>query len=304
MSYASSSSVSSSRYASPPSSKKRDPYYGYGPISAVANNVLLQLYPPTGEAVDPTPINYPGTPLPRLIEFIAYALYRTRLPDSIVYSALLLLTRLKEMYPTARGTTSSPHRLFLSGLMLASKMSMDDTYSNKSWVIVGQNIFTLAEVNRMERELFGFLNMSCHITKDELLSWCQEWCDDPEAYGELEDYENDEEIEREDEEDNENCVMSNAYEEDENYDEEDEDEEDVNGIREAPSIAVDVGPSSAQSTPPNQFESSSNTPTSSTTTTATTCSPPHTPEILVHPKHQPSSPAYTCNGTAWEAERS
>lgn len=34
---------------------------------------------------------------------------------------------------------------------------MDDTYSNKSWQIVGQGLFELREVNQMERELFAFL---------------------------------------------------------------------------------------------------------------------------------------------------
>lgn len=87
----------------------------------------------------------------------AYALYRTRLPVSITHQALLLLTRLKQRYPSARGTSTSPHRLFLSSLMLSSKISMDDTYSNKSWQIVGQGLFELREVNQMERELFAFL---------------------------------------------------------------------------------------------------------------------------------------------------
>lgn len=87
----------------------------------------------------------------------AYALYRTRLPVSITHQALLLLTRLKQRYPSARGTSTSPHRLFLSSLMLSSKISMDDTYSNKSWQVVGQGLFELREVNQMERELFAFL---------------------------------------------------------------------------------------------------------------------------------------------------
>lgn len=34
---------------------------------------------------------------------------------------------------------------------------MDDTYSNQSWTLVGQNLFSLREVNQMERELFAFL---------------------------------------------------------------------------------------------------------------------------------------------------
>lgn len=98
----------------------------------------------------------------------AYALYRTRLPISIVHQSLLLLSRLKQRYPSARGTSSSPHRLFLSSLMLSAKISMDDTYSNKSWAIVGSNYFALREVNQMERELFAFLGWNVVVSMEEL----------------------------------------------------------------------------------------------------------------------------------------
>ncbi|TFK74001.1 hypothetical protein BDN72DRAFT_119629 [Pluteus cervinus] len=39
--------------------------------------------------------------------------------------------RLKARFPTAKG--SSGHRLFISAIMIASKVICDDTYSNKSW---------------------------------------------------------------------------------------------------------------------------------------------------------------------------
>jgi len=159
------------------STASRDPYYGYGAISMLSTSIVTTLFPPMITTPEESyAVTETGKRMPKLMDFIAYALYRTRLNDAIVHSALLLLTRLKQRYPSARGTPSSPHRLFLSALMLASKMSMDDTYSNKSWVIVGQNMFSITEVNRMERELFGFLNSNCYVTKEELKSWCQEWC--------------------------------------------------------------------------------------------------------------------------------
>jgi hypothetical protein len=37
--------------------------------------------------------------------------------------------------------------------MVASKVICDDTYSNRSWSIVGQGMFQLREVNQMEREM-------------------------------------------------------------------------------------------------------------------------------------------------------
>jgi hypothetical protein len=42
--------------------------------------------------------------------------------------------------------------------MIASKVICDDTYSNKSWSIVAQGMFTLREINQMEREMCNYLD--------------------------------------------------------------------------------------------------------------------------------------------------
>jgi hypothetical protein len=91
----------------------------------------------------------------KLPHFIAYALYRTKLHSSVTFAALVLLQRLKARFPTARG--SSGHRLFISAFMIASKVICDDTYSNKSWSVVAQGMFSLREINQMEREMCSYL---------------------------------------------------------------------------------------------------------------------------------------------------
>ena len=58
--------------------------------------------------------------------------------------------------------------------MLSSKISMDDTYSNKSWQVVGQGLFELREVNQMERELFAFLGWNVVVRDEELAAWVEE----------------------------------------------------------------------------------------------------------------------------------
>jgi hypothetical protein len=55
--------------------------------------------------------------------------------------------------------------------MLSSKINMDDTYSNRSWTIVGGNFFALKEVNQMERELFAFLGWNVVVKRDDLLAF-------------------------------------------------------------------------------------------------------------------------------------
>lgn len=109
---------------------------------------------------------HPGQPTPKLAHFIAYALHRTRLPSVVTFAALLLLQRLKTRYPYARG--SSGHRLFISAFMLASKVICDDTYSNQSWCIVGQKMFSLKEINQMEREMCGYLDFALNVSGEEV----------------------------------------------------------------------------------------------------------------------------------------
>jgi hypothetical protein len=47
--------------------------------------------------------------------------------------------------------------------MFTSKVICDDTYSNKSWRIVAQGMFTLREVNQMEREMCNYLDWELTI---------------------------------------------------------------------------------------------------------------------------------------------
>ncbi|KAJ7793036.1 hypothetical protein B0H14DRAFT_2393895, partial [Mycena olivaceomarginata] len=83
-------------------------------------------------------------------------LHHTKLHRSVTYVTLVLLQRLKARFPTARG--SSCHYLFISAFMIVSKVICDDTYSNKLWSIVVQGMFTLREINQMEREMCNYLD--------------------------------------------------------------------------------------------------------------------------------------------------
>ena len=87
----------------------------------------------------------------KLPYFIAYTLHRTKLHSSVTSVAPVLLQYLKARFPTACG--SSGHCLFLSAFMITSKVMCDDTYSNKSWLIVGQGMFQLHEISKMECEI-------------------------------------------------------------------------------------------------------------------------------------------------------
>lgn len=141
-----------------------DPYYGNEETAKVCARFVSHLFA-CPDLPPPSTAN-PPTPSPPLAMFIAYALHRTRLHASVTFAALYLLQRLKARFPAARG--SSGHRLFISAFMLASKVICDDTYSNKSWSIVGQGMFALREINQMEREMCSYLEWQLNVEPQQL----------------------------------------------------------------------------------------------------------------------------------------
>jgi hypothetical protein len=93
------------------------------------------------------------TTLPRLtlpgyklawIHYLRSTLHVASPHPSVTFAALYPLQRLKAHFLAAKG--SSGHRLFISAFMLALKIICDDTYSNTSWCIVGQEMFALREI--------------------------------------------------------------------------------------------------------------------------------------------------------------
>jgi len=151
------------RYSVPPSQSSRstDPFYGHEAIARMSARFITHLF--ACPELPPTTTHSHA----RLPYFIAYALHRTKLHSSVTIAALILLQRLKARFPTARG--SSGHRLFISAFMIASKVICDDTYSNKSWSIVAQGMFTLREINQMEREMCSYLEWELTVD-DPILS--------------------------------------------------------------------------------------------------------------------------------------
>jgi len=55
--------------------------------------------------------------------------------------------------------------------MIASKVICDDTYSNRSWSIVAQAMFTLREINQMEREMCSYLEWELTVDNTMLTTF-------------------------------------------------------------------------------------------------------------------------------------
>ena len=77
-----------------------------------------------------------------------------QLHQSVTFTAFYLLQCSKAWFPMAKG--SSGHQLFISAFIL-SKIICDNTYSNKSWCIIGQGMFALWEINQMGCEMCSHL---------------------------------------------------------------------------------------------------------------------------------------------------
>ncbi|KII95653.1 hypothetical protein PLICRDRAFT_170276 [Plicaturopsis crispa FD-325 SS-3] len=150
---------------------RTDPFYGHERIARLCARFITHLFACPENAPVPTTASHSKLPL-----FIAYALHRTKLKECVTHASLVLLQRLKARFPTARG--SSGHRLFISAFMIASKVMCDDTYSNKSWSIVAQNMFALREINQMEREMCNYLEWELNVEPDCLKEFTEMVCVD------------------------------------------------------------------------------------------------------------------------------
>lgn len=63
----------------------------------------------------------------------------------MTFCPLHLSYRLENNFSAVLGC--SGHRLYISAVMITSKVICDDTYSNKSWRIVGEGKCNLREIN-------------------------------------------------------------------------------------------------------------------------------------------------------------
>lgn len=109
---------------------------------------------------------YPLPPTDALSNFILNILQRVNPPSSVVFTALLLLERLKTRFPTYY--CSAGRRLFLAAFMIAHKVIIDNSYLNSSWHVIAGRLFTVDEINTMERDMCGDLDWDLTINVDTL----------------------------------------------------------------------------------------------------------------------------------------
>lgn len=109
--------------------------------------------------------------LPTLRKFILRLVDYTNVYTETLLMTLCYLHRVQKKLPShATGLPSTRHRIFLSCLILSAKNHNDSSPLNKHWTKYTDGLFTLQDVNLMERQLLSLLDWDLNIGEDEVIS--------------------------------------------------------------------------------------------------------------------------------------
>lgn len=145
-------------------------------LAATAHSVIKTV--PQAESKYPTPPTtpdssnqtYDGRPLPSVYKFIVRLVRYTNVYTQTLLVAAAYLHRLQRALPRdATGIPSTTHRIFLACLILSAKYHNDSSPLNKHWTKYTDGLFSLADVNLMERQLLQLLNWDLRVSEDELI---------------------------------------------------------------------------------------------------------------------------------------
>ncbi|CAJ0826192.1 14483_t:CDS:2 [Entrophospora sp. SA101] len=114
--------------------------------------------------------------LPKLIDFIRKIINDLEIPIITLTISLIYIHRFKLQLPKNYKTENdTPHKIFISSILIASKYIDDKPLtSGKVAMAIDNNLWTIKEINRMERAFLSYIQWNLVINKDDLESYLNE----------------------------------------------------------------------------------------------------------------------------------
>jgi len=135
----------------------------YAPNELENTNAAL---PPPSAPPPPRPSQ---VQVPPLRQFITDLAQKSSLHTGTLLATLVYLERLRQkLHAVAKGMPCTCHRVFLSTLIITAKYVNDTSPKNRHWARYS-SVFSVDEVNLMEKQLLVLLDFQLNISMDELL---------------------------------------------------------------------------------------------------------------------------------------
>ena len=108
--------------------------------------------------------------LPSLRTFITKLVRYTNVYTPTLLATVCYLNKLQRILPKdAKGLPSTIHRLFLACLIISAKNHNDSSPLNKHWAKYTDGLFSLEDINLMERQLLQLLNWDLRLSDEDLI---------------------------------------------------------------------------------------------------------------------------------------